>query len=80
MRELDQTSPDAMADIIKSTFVLHNWIIDAKEDESFIVNELADGYPDWMHIDAPVLSSRSRLPGDDARDKRNLLKTELMLL
>ncbi len=74
MRPLDHSSPESMASVIKAYIVLHNWMIDADEDDAMILDEFEDdagfSFPDWMHIDNEGASTERRA-GLDAKTKRD---------
>jgi hypothetical protein len=67
-------NPSAMANLIASTMVLHNWMIDLGGDEEQPVDP-----EDWMHIggDIPLLNLRNQVDGVAALFTRDYLKDYL---
>lgn len=64
--------------VIQACIILHNWMIDADEDDEMILNEFEDDdagftFPDWMHLDNER-DIREGQAGLVARAKRDEVK------
>ncbi len=70
---LEQRSPATMAQLIESTMILHNWIIDLEniEDDCYI--------REWMHVDGDTLLTNelNRVSSDVSKTARDRVKRHL---
>jgi hypothetical protein len=82
---LQHGSPEFQSQIVLTTIVLHNWLIDLKNFDEFIVPEpeqVRAQQEEWMHIGGDSVSpnNMNKISGDDSRNFRDTVKEYLSLL